>query len=268
MDRDEQELVPPIEQEQTLGGPIGVPTPEESIQPLESAEDRSSLRKKRVTLTTFSSGIATALTILSFMITVPLTIRYLGNERYGIWLTLGGLTNLLGLADLGMGFSIQNAISKADGEGDVDRISTICSSGALSLIFAAVLLTVVGVGVIEIVPLQKMFNVHSPLAISELKPSAIVFLLCFSGSIVTSLVLRVQKGLQLGYVTNAWQSASALVGLVTVVTAALLKANLPVLLFCSFGTPLLVATLNGIVFFSRPIRGAMINGRSESRAVT
>jgi hypothetical protein len=49
---------------------------------------RSNERYRRVALTTIASIIAKAIALLTGLISVPLTFRYLGAERYGIWMVL------------------------------------------------------------------------------------------------------------------------------------------------------------------------------------
>ena len=58
------------------------------------------------------SGIAGrgVATVVSF-ISVPLTVRYLGPERYGAWVTISTLIAWMALADFGLSNSLTNAVS-------------------------------------------------------------------------------------------------------------------------------------------------------------
>ena len=75
---------------------------------------------------------------------VPLILKYLDKERYGIWLTLAAIVNWVGYFDLGMGSGLRNNLVKAFAASDTwlakKYISTsyallIMIFGALTLIF-------------------------------------------------------------------------------------------------------------------------------------
>ena len=50
-----------------------------------------------------ASVIAKAIALLTGLVSVPLTFRYLGAERYGIWMVLVSIIAAMGFADLGIG---------------------------------------------------------------------------------------------------------------------------------------------------------------------
>ncbi len=60
-------------------------------------------RYRRATLTTVTSVISKGIGILTAFITVPLTLTYLGTERYGLWMTISSVIVMLGFADFGLG---------------------------------------------------------------------------------------------------------------------------------------------------------------------
>ena len=53
-------------------------------------------------------GVAAAVSVIS----VPLTVTYLGAERYGAWVTIGAAMAWVALADFGLSSSITNAVSE------------------------------------------------------------------------------------------------------------------------------------------------------------
>ena len=46
-------------------------------------------------------------------ISLPLNVRYLGKEEYGIWITISGTVVMLNLLDLGIASTLTNVLSKA-----------------------------------------------------------------------------------------------------------------------------------------------------------
>ena len=67
------------------------------------AVGRSKERYRRVFFTTTTSAIARVVQIVASLLTVPLTLRYLGPELYGLWLTMSSVMAMFAFADLGVG---------------------------------------------------------------------------------------------------------------------------------------------------------------------
>ena len=62
-------------------------------------EGRSQERYRRAALTMLSSLAARSVSILTVLISVPLTLGYLGVERYGLWMTISSVIAMLVFAD-------------------------------------------------------------------------------------------------------------------------------------------------------------------------
>jgi O-antigen/teichoic acid export membrane protein len=60
-----------------------------------------------------AAGAARAIGLLTSLISVPLTYRYLGPERYGIWMVLFSFIAAMGFADLGIGNGLMNVVLEA-----------------------------------------------------------------------------------------------------------------------------------------------------------
>lgn len=61
-------------------------------------------------------------------ISVPLTLRYLGTERYGLWMTISSVIAVLGFSDLGLNNGLLNGISQANGTNDRELARRYVSS--------------------------------------------------------------------------------------------------------------------------------------------
>src|ERR1700744_4144212 len=76
-------------------------------------------RYRRAGITASTSFLSKALTIAIGFVSVPLTIHYLGPERYGVWLTISSLLIWMALTDFGLaGNALVNVIAEADGKDD------------------------------------------------------------------------------------------------------------------------------------------------------
>ena len=55
---------------------------------INTPEGRAKERIRRATLTAIGTMIAKGINALTVLISVPLTVNYLGAERYGMWMTI------------------------------------------------------------------------------------------------------------------------------------------------------------------------------------
>jgi len=216
-----------------------------------TSEGRSKERYRRAALTTLASLVSKGVVVLTTFISVPLTLGYLGMERYGMWMTMSSLIAVLGFLDLGMGNSLKNHIADANGRDDKETAVKAISSAYLVLSIVAVVLGIIFFILYPFVPWMRIFNVSSPLAIAESGSAVAVFIVCFLLNIPLGLIIQIQSGYQEGFVSNLWQSAGSILGLLGVLTVIYLKAGLPWLVVAMAGAPCFFNILNTLVFFNQ-----------------
>lgn len=214
-------------------------------------EGRSSERYRRAWLTTLASVAARGLWFLTLFISVPLTIRYLGAERYGLWATITAAVSLLTFADLGLGNGLLNAISEAHGKEDRASAQKYVSSAFFMLSAVAILVTIVFAIAYQFVSWAHVFNVSSAAASREAGPATAVFFLCFILNIPLGIVQRVQMGYQEGFTNYLWQAAGSLLALVGLIVAVVLRAGLPWLILAMSGGPVVAMGINWLREFTR-----------------
>ncbi len=210
---------------------------------------RAGERHRRAALTALAAALARSLSIATALITVPLTLHYLGTERYGMWMTMSTLVAMLSFADLGIGNGILNAVSTAYGKDDFVAIREYVSSGLFALSAVAVGIVVIFAGLYKLVPWHEIFNVNSIQARKEAGPSLAVLIACFASAIPLGVVQRLQMGLQRGFMANLWQCFSSLLALCCVILAIRLEAGLPWLVLAFAGSPLIASLFNSVVYF-------------------
>lgn len=224
-----------------------------TLRPYDTANDsgRSLERYRRAALTSAANMLGRGVGLLAAMISVPLTIRYLGTERYGIWMTISSIVVLLGFADLGLGNGLLNAISASHGRDDRDFARKCVSSAFFFLAALAMLLALVFVLCYPWIPWDRVFNVSPEVGQQEAGPAMAVFFGCFLVGMPLGIVTRIQMGYQQGFVNAAWQAVGSLLALVCLLVAIWLRGSLPVLVLALAGAPLLATALNGVVLFWR-----------------
>lgn len=220
----------------------------------QDASARSVGRDRRAALTGGTAVIARVVQVGTSLITIPLTVHYLGNERFGLWMTISSVLAMASFADFGIGNGVLNAVADAYGKNDFDRIRRAISSGFAVL--SAVGLALMGVIATTYawVRWADVFRVTSAQARAEAGPALMVFAVCFALNVPLDLVQRAQLGLQQGFRMNLWQVCGSLAGLAGVVVGVRVHAGLPVLVAALAGAPVFATALNSFHFFvfSRP----------------
>jgi O-antigen/teichoic acid export membrane protein len=216
---------------------------------MSTEEGRSRERYRRAALTTISSAVAMATSLLTTLISVRLTVRYLGMERYGLWMTIISFLAMLSFADLGMGNGLLNAISEAHGKDSHESARKNVSSAFFMLSAVATLMLLAFAIVYPFVPWPRLFNVSSPLAAREAGPALVVFVSCVLLDLPLGVVQRVQMGYQKGFVSNLWRVAGSLIGLGGLLLAIHLRKGLPLLVLAVAGGPIVADLLNSITEF-------------------
>ncbi len=201
---------------------------------------------------TVTVGIATAMVAKGIGLAAPLVMtpacfRYLGEQRYGLWMAITALTGMAWFADLGLGNGLLTRLGQlAD---DPRRQAREISGAFATLGVVAVLLLAALLVVTPVVPWVELFAVGDPGVAAQTPTLA---LLCFGAFVVNiplSLVQRVQYARGQMVQSNAWQSAGALAALAVVLAA--IAAGWPPLVVVAGAVLALPVTnlLNTVTYF-------------------
>ena len=213
-------------------------------------EGRSNERLRRVVWTAATSALAKAVSTLTILVSVPITLGYLGTERYGLWMAITAVVAFLGFADLGIGNVVLNLVSETNGKNDIEAARQSISNAFFMLVCISAGLASLFVLTYPYVGWDRFFNVSSSVARQEAGPAVATFLVCFLVNLPVSIIPRIQMGYQEGYLSSIWQGISNLLGLAALIVVVHLKAGLPWLVLVITGTPALGNVLNGISLFA------------------
>jgi O-antigen/teichoic acid export membrane protein len=200
------------------------------------------------------------------LLSVPLTISYLGSERYGVWTLIGSILAWLALADLGIGNALTNAVAGALGSGRPDLLRSHIST-AFAILTSSSLIIGVAVAVAwPFIDWAVIFNVATPAAKSEVGPAMAAAVFIFLLSFPLSVIQRTYNGLQEGKLSNYWSAAGNVLSLCALLLVTKIKAGLFLLVVAVSGTNLLVQVFSGVWLFTRHKREFAPNIRSVRRA--
>lgn len=179
----------------------------------------------------FSRGIAMLVMVLSVSWTLP----YLGEERFGVWMTIASFVGMLIFLDLGIGNALTNHVATIAAHGNRASL-TRTVSGGLGLLFvigvvAAILLCILTLNL----PWSIIIKVNNPLIQDEIQEALFLFSILFSINLFTSGVQRIFAGLQRSFEAHTASTVGSLFSLIVLWWAAKNQAGIPFLLLATLG---------------------------------
>lgn len=199
--------------------------------------------------TTFVSAGNTILSGMISFISIALTIRYLGIERYGIWLTIFTIFSWLSLSDFGIGNALTNKLAESLGSDQTNRAQYLVLSAFWSLVPIGICIAFIGVWLGFSFPWPYFLHTHTLEANREL-PIAISLAFGIYGiGFPLNIARNIYNGYQEGYYANIWNIVMNIFSLVALIIATKFKGGLPLLVIAVFGVQLIVQLANAFYLF-------------------
>jgi O-antigen/teichoic acid export membrane protein len=196
--------------------------------------------------------LSQGLAIATGLISVPLTVGYLGQERYGIWLTINSLLMWLAISNLGFGGNaLINSLAEANGRDDRELARELVSTAFWSLVGIAASLVVIFALAFPFIPWSAVFNATSSVPTNELHWAVILSLICFALMFPISIVDAVYQSYQRGYIGNVWAMVGSLLSLAALVGVTRIEGGLPLLVLALSGVRIIVTLVNVGYLFGR-----------------
>jgi O-antigen/teichoic acid export membrane protein len=216
-----------------------------------SVAGKSKERYRRAGRNAITAFIGRVVNIGTGLVTIPLTLNYLGKEQFGLWMTLTGFVGFLTFTDLGLGIGLQNALSECHGKEDKQNPSKYISSTLFVMVLLMFLFVVIALFVLPHLDLARLFKVETELAKKELLLTAQAFLITFGFGLPCGLIQRIYIGYQDGYRADLWLTIGRVVALFGVLICIYFKLGLPLLSAIFMGSPFLLLLIGSIFFFRR-----------------
>jgi O-antigen/teichoic acid export membrane protein len=209
-------------------------------------------RYRRAGLTASASFISKALTIVISFVSVPLTVHYLGSERYGVWLTIGSLLTWMSMTDFGIaGNALVNLLADAHGKEDKRLAGQHAASAFWALVALSVSIGAIFLFTFHLIPWPTVFHVSSAVPAAELNRACAYSLIFFVVGFPLSMVSSVYGAYQDGFMANIWNIAGSALALISLIVVAQMKGGLPQLVLAISGTRIVVGLANVYYMFFR-----------------
>jgi O-antigen/teichoic acid export membrane protein len=217
-----------------------------------SSANRGLERYRRVGITASSSFIAKALNILISFLSVPLTVHYLGAERYGVWLTISSLITWMSMTDFGLaGNALVNVVAEASGREDRVGAQQYTASAFWALTGVSIVSGIIALVSFHHIPWRAVFRVSAATSTHELQLACALTLLFFVLAFPLSIQNSLYSAYQDGFLSNAWGIGANTLSLAALVVVSQTHGGLPQLVLALSGTRALVSIANSFFLFRR-----------------
>jgi O-antigen/teichoic acid export membrane protein len=201
-----------------------------------STEDGRAAERYRLAAWTILANAASKSAAMAVMLlSVSLTIPYLGAQRFGIWMTIASFAGMLTFLGLGVGNALTNHVASRSARSDAVLLRRAISGGLGLLLMIGL---VVGAGLWLLaawLPWAKLIKVDDALLLLEAQSAAKLFALLFGLNLFTTGIQSVFAGLQRSFEVYLVSALGSLASLGALWWAAQAQAGLSALLAATLG---------------------------------
>ena len=207
----------------------------------------STSRVARLLRAVLSGGVARVVSSAITLLSLPLAVRYLGAERYGVWATIATTAVWINLLDLGIANTLTNKISQAYARNDKQYAARFFANALVLTAAMAGLAAIAGAWLLRVVNWTRLLNVGPRVNAGEVRHTIAVAIALMLLALPCNLVNKVLAGYQELHRSNYAACAGAVAGLCGLGLGIALRVSMPVLFVLSAGC-LTFANLAMLVF--------------------
>ncbi|WP_419807192.1 lipopolysaccharide biosynthesis protein [Terriglobus sp.] len=174
-------------------------------------------RTRRLLVGAASTVVGKGAVFLSTFASIPIMVRYLGAEQFGIWMTISTVVTTLLVLDLGIASALVNFISEAYAKDDREQASSYSSTAFGIMVALAFLLAGVARLIWPYLDWANLFHLTSPGEIPLVSHAWAAAVIVFLLGMPAGLAMKILGGYQELRSANLFTSAGSLSSLVLIV---------------------------------------------------
>jgi O-antigen/teichoic acid export membrane protein len=220
----------------------------------EKKNDSGAERERLFVLTSLSTFFSKGLSFVILLISVPITLSYLGNTYFAITNTIISTLAMFNYLDLGIGIGLQNLLPFFIAEGNRSKINEIISTSFYVLIFSCLLILSIGICIIFFYNWSDIFNLKEDLKIDEVRNSLIVSVLLIGFVMPISIIQRIHNAYQKAFINEWFITLGNVLSIFCLLLTIKFSLGLPFIIFALQGTLVVSTFLNFLVYHKDPLR--------------
>lgn len=185
---------------------------------------------------------------------VPLTLRYLGIEGYGLWTTISSAATMFFVFDIGIANTLTNLISEAYAASSKDLAARYFATGFWLVLTITLLLGGVGWALWPHIQWAALFHVRDTTLAGQTGPAMAAAFIVFLCALPSGLASKILAGYQQLHLSNLFSAGGTALSLIAVIAVIRLHGGLPVLVAAFTGSAVLAnsACLLWVCLFHKP----------------
>lgn len=176
----------------------------------------SARRDRSIRLAVVTSFLSKAGTALFQFLALPVAVRVLGREEFGLYSAVGIMLSIVSLLQVGIGPALAHGLSGAKARGLTNEARELSSSAFFLTVGLALLAGALLGGLLLVVPLPTIFGKDFAGLESVLRPALWTGLALFLMLFVLNLTDRVREGLLETSANNLWGALGNLIAAIAV----------------------------------------------------
>jgi len=208
------------------------------------------VRYRRIALNGLTSLGAKVGTLAITVIVSPMAYRYLGAEKFGLWMTMTSFVLFTTFADLGIGNGLTVRIAEASGREDQRYASKQVSCAFFLLSGIGLLFALIASSSYHLVNWSRFYGLSGDSMGRTAGVCTLILMLCTAMNMPLGVVPRLQLGYQRGFIPDLWNGLANLLVLAGSILVIVGKGSLPALVLVFGGMPVLTTLCNFITEFT------------------
>lgn len=168
--------------------------------------------------------VVKVLGIVFSLLSTRITINYLGNNLYGLWVTIASVVSWMSSGDFGVGNGLRNRYAEAYAKGDEERQKVLLATGVSTLTKISGLLLVAGLFLCEIL---LWFGVLQP----ELRAPMDITVVFFCFNLILSVSQSVAYGQQKSWYVSLAGTGMTIASLLAILLLKMMGVSANLVLF-------------------------------------
>lgn len=219
----------------------------ESALPDNSA--RSARRDRSIRLAVVTSFLSKAGTLLFQLLAIPVAMRVLGREDYGVYATVGIALSTVIMLEIGVGPALAHGISSAKAMDATDRVGNLTSSAFFLVLAMALLVGLILSGVLLVTPLPLLFGDGFADKVEVLRPALWTGLGLLVMLFVLNLTDRIREGLLQASANNSWGALGNVIAAVVVAAGISFLPQVWFLVLAVYGSAVIAKICNTVALW-------------------
>lgn len=234
----------------------------------ETEQGRSDERYRLALLSAIANLFSRGAAMIVMVMSVRLTLPYLGPERFGVWMTITSLLGMFSFLDLGVGNALTNRVSKVATQNNAKALQQTISGGlgflfAIGFVTGALLLALT-----KILPSSSVLNIKENSIVDEANTAMGLFAILFGFSLFTNGIQRVFAGLQEAFHSHLISLTGSIISIIALWQLTKVEASIPYLMMATIGIQINTNLILLMLLKSRKlliIKGMLVNIKIESK---